>query len=160
MSDSEKKPKVRIAHVEIDGFKGIDHLSFAPTRTITVIGGQNGSGKSSVLDAIDTALRGGSAIPGEPVNHDRKKASVTDCRICVIRTVPALSPPISLSMPETECTFTGPVAGSPQLRPKFHSAWIVEDRLQLLGARPISSSIIKEFNRGRNLRRVSSGRRF
>lgn len=75
MPDLERK-KRHVVNVEIDGFKGIDHLTFQPSRTITVIGGKNGSGKSSALDAIDTALRGGRSIPGEPVNHNRKKATI------------------------------------------------------------------------------------
>lgn len=49
---------MKIAKIEISNVMGIEHLEFAPGK-VTVIRGGNGQGKTSVLEAIKTALGAG-----------------------------------------------------------------------------------------------------
>jgi hypothetical protein len=41
-----------------------------------IVGGDNGAGKTSVLDSIQMALGGGKAIPSDPIRHGAKQGSV------------------------------------------------------------------------------------
>lgn len=56
--------RVRAVHITPDGSPAV------------IIGGANGAGKTSVLDAIQMALAGARAIPGDPVRHGAKQGSV------------------------------------------------------------------------------------
>ena len=49
---------MRVAHVRISNILGIEEIEFAPGGFTEVSGG-NGAGKTSVLEAIRAALRGG-----------------------------------------------------------------------------------------------------
>ena len=48
----------RIQQIEISNILGTEHASFAPG-TLTVITGRNGSGKSSLIDALTSVFDGG-----------------------------------------------------------------------------------------------------
>lgn len=67
----ETNPKeVRILSLEVSDFKRIRAVTLQPTPNgLTVIGGKNQQGKTSVLDAIRWALGGDRKAPSEP-NHD------------------------------------------------------------------------------------------
>jgi energy-coupling factor transporter ATP-binding protein EcfA2 len=49
---------MKIEHVKISSILGIDHLEFSPAG-FTEISGRNGSGKTSVLEAIKATIKGG-----------------------------------------------------------------------------------------------------
>lgn len=50
---------MRVAFVEVEGFRGFrEKVRFDLSGGSTVLSGRNGSGKSSVLDAIEFALTG------------------------------------------------------------------------------------------------------
>jgi len=50
--------KMRITGIEIENILGIKELEFNPGQ-VTEISGKNGSGKTSILEAIKGALKGG-----------------------------------------------------------------------------------------------------
>jgi len=52
------------------------HLDFDPDGGLTIIGGKNDQGKTSVLKALEFALGGKSAIVDEPLTHGEKKGHV------------------------------------------------------------------------------------
>ena len=50
---------MKISRLEIENIKGIEHIYLQPG-TVTVISGANGSGKSSIIDAVMAVFEGGS----------------------------------------------------------------------------------------------------
>lgn len=68
---------MRIVELEIENFKRLRALTVRPNGTAVVIGGRNGQGKSSALDAIWAALGGAKAAPQEPIRKGAKTAAVT-----------------------------------------------------------------------------------
>ena len=70
MSETLNTP-VTIAALEVENVKRIKAVQFAPAATgLTVLGGGNNQGKTSVLDAIAWALRG-----------ERDRLRVRACRL-------------------------------------------------------------------------------
>ena len=65
-----------ITKLEAENFKRLKAVRISPDGSTVVLGGDNGAGKSSVLDAIEAALGGKSHCPGEPIRKGAKKASV------------------------------------------------------------------------------------
>lgn len=58
---------VKISSFEIENVKRVKAVAFEPTENgLTVIGGRNGQGKTSVLDAIAWALGGNKFAPSQP----------------------------------------------------------------------------------------------
>lgn len=68
---------MRIVELQAENVKRLKAVSIKPDGNVVVIGGNNGEGKTSTLDAIMYALGGKAAIPDEPVRHGEKKAKVT-----------------------------------------------------------------------------------
>lgn len=68
---------MRIVELEIENFKRLRALTVRPNGAAVVIGGRNGQGKSSTLDAIWAALGGAKAAPQEPIRKGAKAAAVT-----------------------------------------------------------------------------------
>ena len=61
---------VKINHLEIENVKRISAVAMEPTENgLTVIGGNNGQGKTSVLDAICWALGGDRNKPSNPTRE-------------------------------------------------------------------------------------------
>lgn len=61
--NAENFKRLRVVHLEVrDG--------------VTVVAGNNGAGKSSVLDALAAALGGGKQVPDQPIRKGAKKAQV------------------------------------------------------------------------------------
>ena len=61
---------VKINTLEIENVKRIKAVQLAPTKNgLTVIGGSNRQGKTSVLDAIAWALGGDSFKPSSPARE-------------------------------------------------------------------------------------------
>lgn len=67
---------MRIVQFQAENFKRLKAVEITPEGDIVKIGGDNGSGKSSVLDAIYVALVGRSAAPPKPIRTGEE-----ECRI-------------------------------------------------------------------------------
>lgn len=68
---------VRIAHLEVEDVKRVRAVHLTPTDTgLTVIGGNNAQGKSSVLDAIMAALLGDKYQPTDAVREGAESGEV------------------------------------------------------------------------------------
>jgi DNA repair exonuclease SbcCD ATPase subunit len=67
---------MRVVHLVTENFKRIRVVDITPEGNIVTIGGKNGSGKTSVLDAIYVALIGRAANPPRPVRAGEEKATI------------------------------------------------------------------------------------
>ena len=64
---------IKINSFEIENVKRVKAVAYEPTESgLTIIGGRNGQGKTSVLDSIAWALGGGRFEPSSP----RREGSV------------------------------------------------------------------------------------
>lgn len=69
---------VKISRLEIENVKRVQAVQIEPsTSGLTVVGGRNGQGKTSVLDSIVWALGGGKYRPSDP----KREGSMADPRI-------------------------------------------------------------------------------
>ena len=66
----------RITRLEVHDFKRIECAMLEPNGSLVQIAGNNGHGKSSVLDAIQAALGGKRALPADPIRHGARKADI------------------------------------------------------------------------------------
>lgn len=69
---------MRITAVHVKDFKRIHDIKITPAadREIVLIGGKNGQGKSSTLDALTAAFGGKRAQPADPVRHGADHAHI------------------------------------------------------------------------------------
>jgi AAA domain len=67
---------MKIIKLTASNVKRLKAISFTPNGHINRISGANGSGKTSVLDAIVWALTGTSTVPSQPVRKDSGKAEI------------------------------------------------------------------------------------
>jgi DNA repair ATPase RecN len=69
---------VRISAIRIRDFKRIKEISIEPEadRSLLLLGGANGQGKSSTLDALSAAFGGKKAQPTDPVRHGAESAQI------------------------------------------------------------------------------------
>jgi len=66
-----------ITRLEAENFKRLTAVQITPDGSaMVVVGGKNGAGKTSTLDAIEAALGGKARVPGEPIKKGAKKARV------------------------------------------------------------------------------------
>lgn len=65
----------RLLRMEVSNFKRVSFLElrFGEDENLCIISGNNGEGKSSALDAIESALGGGHSIPAEPLKKGKAK---------------------------------------------------------------------------------------
>ena len=67
---------VKISAFEIENVKRVKTVAYEPTENgLTVLGGKNGQGKTSVLDAIAWALGGNRFAPSAPYREGSTKSS-------------------------------------------------------------------------------------
>lgn len=67
----------KIILLKSENVKRLKAVSLVPDASMNCVGGQNGSGKTSLLDSIAMALGGGDEIPSMPVRRGEEKASIT-----------------------------------------------------------------------------------
>lgn len=67
-----------ITTLEISDYKRVRKIAITPDadRNIILIGGKNGAGKSSTLDALTAAFGGARAIADDPVRHGAEEAAI------------------------------------------------------------------------------------
>ncbi len=66
----------RITQFEAENVKRLTAVKITPDGNV-ILGGANGAGKSSVLDAVMYAIAGKAAMPGEPLRQGEKSGHVT-----------------------------------------------------------------------------------
>lgn len=59
-----------------ENIKRLNAVEITPNGNLVVLGGENGAGKSSVLDSIAMAIGGGDKIPGKPLRDGAKSGRV------------------------------------------------------------------------------------
>lgn len=67
---------MKIISLEVENVKCLKAISISPDGSTVVIGGENGNGKSSILDSIQYALGGSKDIPGKPIRDGQEKAKI------------------------------------------------------------------------------------
>jgi hypothetical protein len=67
---------MKVVQLEVDNLQRIKAVQIAPTGNMVTIGGKNGQGKSSILDAIWIAIKGRSAAPPVPVRLGEQKCTI------------------------------------------------------------------------------------
>jgi DNA repair exonuclease SbcCD ATPase subunit len=67
---------VKIISLEVEKFKRIKAARITPDGNVVTIGGKNGAGKTSILDAIEVSLCGKASAPAEPVRRGEDQARI------------------------------------------------------------------------------------
>jgi DNA repair exonuclease SbcCD ATPase subunit len=67
---------MQITQLSVENVKRIQAVQITPDGNLVVIGGKNGAGKSSLLDAIMYALAGGRSIPSQPLRKGESRGKV------------------------------------------------------------------------------------
>jgi len=67
---------MKITQLTVENHKRISAATVTPEGNMIVIGGENGEGKSSLIESIETLLRGKRAICKDPVHHGADKAVI------------------------------------------------------------------------------------
>lgn len=66
----------KIISLEVNNIKRVKAVSIQADGTMNIVSGKNGNGKSSTLDSIEMALRGGKHIPDMPVRAGEETARI------------------------------------------------------------------------------------
>lgn len=67
---------MRIVQLHAENFKRLGVVEITPEGHLVTIGGKNGHGKSSVLDAIYVALKGRAVAPPKPIRAGEEKCTI------------------------------------------------------------------------------------
>ena len=67
---------MKIVQLHAENYKRLRTVEISPDGNIVTIGGRNGAGKSSILDAIYVALKGLSAAPPQPIRAGEEKCHI------------------------------------------------------------------------------------
>lgn len=67
---------LKIVNLQAENIKKLTAIDITPNSSVVHITGQNGAGKSSVLDCIVMALKGGKEIPEEPITKGADKGKI------------------------------------------------------------------------------------
>lgn len=67
---------MKVLNLEVENFMGVRAVEITPDGPVVTIGGKNGQGKSSVLNAMISALAGAKELPGVAV-RDGEESAVT-----------------------------------------------------------------------------------
>lgn len=67
---------MRIINLHAENYKRLGVVEIAPDGNLITIGGKNGHGKTSVLDAIYVALKGRAVAPPQPIRKGQEKCTI------------------------------------------------------------------------------------
>jgi hypothetical protein len=67
---------MKIVKLHAENFKRLGVVEITPEGNVVTIGGNNGEGKSSVLDAIFVALKGRAVAPPKPIRKGEEKCTI------------------------------------------------------------------------------------
>lgn len=67
---------MKIVRLAADGFMRIRAVEITPEGDVVTLSGENGAGKSSVLNAIQAAVGGAKAVPGVPIHQGQDEATI------------------------------------------------------------------------------------
>jgi hypothetical protein len=67
---------MKIVQLHAENFKRLGVVEITPEGNVVTIGGNNGEGKSSVLDAIFVALKGRAVAPPKPIRKGEEKCTI------------------------------------------------------------------------------------
>lgn len=67
---------MKVVNLEVENFMGVKAVEITPDGPVITIGGKNGQGKSSILNAMISALAGAKELPGVAV-RDGEESAVT-----------------------------------------------------------------------------------
>lgn len=67
---------MKIIKLEASNFKKLTAVEIKPDGNIITLTGDNGAGKSSVLDAIQSAIEGGKTLPNEPIRRGEESGQI------------------------------------------------------------------------------------
>jgi len=67
---------MKILKFKAENFKKLSVVEITPDGNVVIISGKNAAGKSSVLDGIEAALRGGRCLPKQPIKTGEHRAKV------------------------------------------------------------------------------------
>lgn len=67
---------MKIVQLHAENFKRLGVVEINPTGNVVTIGGNNGEGKSSVLDAIFVALKGRAVAPPKPIRTGEERCTI------------------------------------------------------------------------------------
>ncbi len=76
LQDEIKKTGLRVIRLKATNFQKLSAVEVTPKGSIVKIKGENGVGKTSVMNALFAALGGKSASPDEPIKNGKEKAEV------------------------------------------------------------------------------------
>lgn len=71
-----EKKGLRVARLKVSNFQKIRAFEIEPKTNMIMIKGKNGAGKSSIINAIWSAMGGKGASPEQPIKHGEVKGSV------------------------------------------------------------------------------------
>lgn len=114
MDTIEPQGFIVLRHI-VENYKILKAVAITPDGTFNLIEGQNGQGKTSLLETIKIAVRGGAAIPDMPITKGETKCVIeTDfgragkVEVTIRRTITKKGETISITTP------AGPVTSTPQ----------------------------------------------
>ena len=77
MPQEPREQSMHIIGLETENVKRIKAAAITPSGNLVVVGGNNGQGKSSLLDSIMMALCGGKSLCQRPLREGATKGRVT-----------------------------------------------------------------------------------
>jgi len=96
---------VKIVRLSAENVKRLEAVEITPEGNLVVVGGKNGSGKSSLLDSIMYALAGAKSIPSKPIRTGADAATITvdldgDKKLTVHRRITKSGPTLTIKTAE------------------------------------------------------------
>jgi len=140
---------MKIQALKVENFKKIRKMEITSDRGIVILGGKNGAGKTSALDAIQIALCGTSSMPRQPLREGENKAviEVDLGEVTVKRTITR----------KDDGTFGGSlsVATKAGMKPGAAQTWL-NQRIGDLSCDPLAFMLGDDKTRANLLRRVAN----